>query len=85
MSSASEEHRLQGLVEAAKQHYIQSNPTSQALYQEAVESLPGGNTRTVLHADPFPICMKSAKGYQVTSEDDKTYVKRIVGIYTSGV
>ncbi|KAL6872678.1 glutamate-1-semialdehyde aminotransferase [Trichoderma longibrachiatum] len=57
----------------AKALYVARNPISQAIHEEATKSLPGGNTRTVLYTDPFPICMKSAKGYQVTSEDDKTY------------
>lgn len=67
-------HPLKDAVEAAKQRYTQANPTSQALHEEATQSLPGGNTRTVLHAGPFPIYMKSGKNYQVTSEDGKTYV-----------
>ncbi|OTA03353.1 Glutamate-1-semialdehyde aminotransferase [Trichoderma parareesei] len=57
----------------ARALYVARNPRSQAIHQDATRSLPGGNTRTVLYTDPFPICMKSAKGYQVTSEDDKTY------------
>jgi glutamate-1-semialdehyde aminotransferase len=45
-----------------------------ALYQQSVESLPGGNTRTILHTSPFPLYMKSGSGYQLTSEDSHTYV-----------
>ena len=59
---------------AAKALYVARNARSQAIHEHATKSLPGGNTRTVLYTDPFPICMKSAKGYQVTSEDNKTYV-----------
>ncbi|KAI6785952.1 aspartate aminotransferase family protein [Emericellopsis cladophorae] len=66
-------HPLTHTVEAAKQRYALANPTSMALHEEATQSLPGGNTRTVLHADPFPIYMKSGKNHQVTSEDGKTY------------
>lgn len=65
---------LQDALDAAVARYEQRNPKSKALHEEAIKSLPGGNTRTVLHVGPFPLCMKSAKGYQVTSEDGHTYV-----------
>ncbi|KAG8421603.1 hypothetical protein J3458_003469 [Metarhizium acridum] len=57
----------------ARARYIQQNPKSKALHAEAANSLPGGNTRAVLHADPFPLYIKSGRGYQVTSEDNATY------------
>lgn len=66
--------KISAAHDEAKALYVARNPNSQAIHEEATRSLPGGNTRTVLYTDPFPICMKSAKGYQVTSEDDKTYV-----------
>lgn len=59
-------------LEQARAKYIQQNPKSKALHVKALDSLPGGNTRAVLHADPFPLYMKSGHGYQVTSEDGKT-------------
>ncbi|KJK78682.1 hypothetical protein H634G_06057, partial [Metarhizium anisopliae BRIP 53293] len=60
-------------LEHARARYIQQNPKSKALHAEASNSLPGGNTRAVLHADPFPLYIKSGHGYQVTSEDGTTY------------
>ena len=54
---------LQIAVDAAK-----------ARHEEAVNVLPGGNTRTILHTDPFPIYIKQGNSYQVTSEDDVTWV-----------
>lgn len=72
MATNTEKERLQTLVETAKQRYISKNQTSKALHEEATQLLPGGNTRTVLHANPFPIYMKSGKNHQVTSEDDQT-------------
>lgn len=61
-------------LEHARARYIQQNPKSKALHAEASNSLPGGNTRAVLHADPFPLYIKSGHGYQVTSEDGTTCV-----------
>ncbi|RFU75959.1 glutamate-1-semialdehyde aminotransferase [Trichoderma arundinaceum] len=64
---------LSHALDEVKARYIARNAKSKALHEEAVKSFPGGNTRTVLHTDPFPICMKSGKGYQLTSEDGHTY------------
>jgi glutamate-1-semialdehyde 2,1-aminomutase len=63
-------------LDAATARYIERNPRSRALHDEAVKTMPGGNTRTVLHTGPFPIAMKSGKGYQLTSEDGHTYARR---------
>jgi glutamate-1-semialdehyde 2,1-aminomutase len=57
---------------AAEQLYVQRHPKSLALHQKAVESLPGGNTRSLLRTAPFPIFMKSGKGYELTDEDGHT-------------
>lgn len=65
--------KLRGLLEASIARYSERNETSRALHEQATKALPGGNTRTVLHTDPFPLYVKSAKGHQVTSEDGQTY------------
>lgn len=59
-------------LDAATARYIEHNPESKKLHDNATEVFPGGNTRTVLHAAPFPLCMKFGAGYQVTSEDGDT-------------
>ncbi|KAH7022637.1 pyridoxal phosphate-dependent transferase [Ilyonectria destructans] len=64
---------LQAKLDAATARYAERNPRSKALHDEAVKSMPGGNTRTVLHVGPFPVVMKSGKGFQITSEDGHTY------------
>ena len=74
MADATRAQNLKSAVEAAKLRYVQNNSISANLHEEAARTLPGGNTRTVLHASPFPIYMKSGRGYQVTSEDGQTYV-----------
>ncbi|KAI3586366.1 pyridoxal phosphate-dependent transferase [Fusarium oxysporum f. sp. albedinis] len=65
--------QIQAELEAATTRYIDRNPRSKALHDEALKSMPGGNTRTVLHASPFPVVIKSGKGHQITSEDGHTY------------
>ncbi|KAH7274457.1 hypothetical protein NW759_005663 [Fusarium solani] len=64
---------IQAKLDAATTQYVTRNPRSKALHEEAIKSMPGGNTRTVLYASPFPVVIKSGKGYQVTSEDGHTY------------
>lgn len=71
---SSETQTLQSALAAAAERYVSRNQESKELHDEAVKTFPGGNTRTVLHTNPFPLCMKSGKGYQVFSEDGDTYV-----------
>lgn len=53
--------------------YTDKNPKSAAQVQLAAAILPGGNTRTVLHQEPFPLVLESGKGTTVTSLDGQTY------------
>jgi hypothetical protein len=46
---------LQAAVDNAKARYVNANPTSEARHRAATQVMPGGNTRTVLHFDPFPL------------------------------
>lgn len=62
-------------LEAAISRFEQRNPQSKALHEHAVRSLPGGNTRTILHTAPFPISMKSGQGFELYDEDEHKYVK----------
>jgi glutamate-1-semialdehyde 2,1-aminomutase len=71
-------------LEAAEIRFTKRNATSLRLHMEAAKSLPGGNTRSVLYTPPFPIFLKSGKGYHVTSEDSHTYVD-LVGELTAGL
>ncbi|KAH7133605.1 pyridoxal phosphate-dependent transferase [Dactylonectria macrodidyma] len=64
---------LQAELDGATARYTERNPRSKALHDEAIKSMPGGNTRTVLHVGPFPVVMKSGTGFQITSEDGHSY------------
>ncbi|PCG98543.1 Tetrapyrrole biosynthesis, glutamate-1-semialdehyde aminotransferase [Penicillium occitanis (nom. inval.)] len=75
---------LQAALDAAKSRYVAQNAQSKALHEEAVNVLPGGNTRTILHTDPFPIYMKYGKSYQVTSEDGIIYTD-LAGEFTAAL
>lgn len=58
--------------DAARARFVERNPMSLKLHEEAVKSLPGGNTRSLLHNAPFPVFMKRGEGSQVFSEDGHT-------------
>ena len=59
---------------AAQARFTLANPNSQSQHTLASLSLPGGNTRTLLHTSPFPLTMKSGNGAYVTDLDSHTYV-----------
>lgn len=71
-------------LQAAKGRFVERNLKSLSLHEESIRSLPGGNTRSVLHTTPFPVFLKSGKDYQVTSEDGQTYTD-LVGELTAGL
>ena len=53
---------LDTAVTEAREAYVARNPKSFARFVEATAVMPGGNTRTVLHYDPFPIGIARADG-----------------------
>lgn len=64
------EEELQWLIS----EYIKSNPKSQQAFERAQQTLPGGNTRSVLYSDPFPLVIQSGRDCHVTSIDGNEYV-----------
>jgi glutamate-1-semialdehyde 2,1-aminomutase len=66
----------------AEDAYISRNPTSQAIYKDATDCLPGGNTRTVLYYAPFPLSVTHAQGALLHDADGHAYVD-ILGEYTA--
>jgi glutamate-1-semialdehyde 2,1-aminomutase len=68
-SYARESSELNTVVAAAKQRFIQRNPNSGKLFEEAAEYLQGGNTRTLLYSARYPLCMRKGEHYQVFDED----------------
>ncbi|MFL5255891.1 MAG: aspartate aminotransferase family protein [Rhodopila sp.] len=68
----------------AKEAYVARNPKSLARYVEATTVMPGGNTRTVLHYNPFPIAMVRAEGCRMWDADGAEYVD-FLGEYTAGL
>lgn len=68
----------------AKERYSQANPVSRAMHEKALKPLPGGNTRTTLHYDPFPLVIERGEGARVWDADGHGYAD-FIGEYTAGL
>ena len=66
----------------ARAEYEALTPGSRALWERALGSLPGGNTRTTIFHDPYPVYLATGEGCRVTDVDG---VERIdfISNYTS--
>jgi glutamate-1-semialdehyde 2,1-aminomutase len=67
-----------------RERFIERNPKSRALHEEACAAMPGGNTRTVLFYTPFPLVMASGKGCRLRDADDHEYLD-FLGEYSAGI
>ena len=77
-------NQLDQAVARAHEDYVHRHPRSAALHVRASEVMPGGNTRSVLHFDPFPFRVSAAEGAEITDVDGHTYVD-FLGNYTAGL
>ncbi|KAF4960048.1 hypothetical protein FSARC_10579 [Fusarium sarcochroum] len=66
--------RLDKLYERVLGQYVRGNKRSNDRFDRALEHLPGGNTRSVLHYDPFPMSISSGRDCYITSADGAEYV-----------
>ena len=75
---------LQQAIAEARERYVSANPLSMQADLRAETYLPGGNTRTVLHFDPFPLTMVSGEGAELVDLDGHRYVD-FVCEYSAGL
>ena len=75
---------LKQAIEDARSRYTALNPLSQAADKDAERFFPGGNTRTVLHFDPFPLTMVGGEGAELEDLDGHRYVD-FVGEFSAGL
>ena len=75
---------LKRAIEDLRARYAAANPLSMAADRGAQKYLPGGNTRTILHFDPFPLTMVAGEGAELTDLDGHRYVD-FVGEYSAGL
>ncbi len=75
---------LESAIEDARSRYVSANPLSHAADEKATRYLPGGNTRTVLHFEPFPLTMVAGDGAELTDLDGHRYID-FVGEYSAAL
>ncbi|CAK7218057.1 hypothetical protein SBRCBS47491_003377 [Sporothrix bragantina] len=71
-------------VVAAHATFEEHNPESRKLHTAAAAHMPGGNTRTVLYAEPYPVAIQSGDNNTLTSVDGRTYVD-FLGEFSAGL
>lgn len=69
---------LQGL----KREYQSRTAGSQKLHERLIRVLPGGETRSVTHFDPYPLAIQAATGITILDVDGNKYID-ILNNYTS--
>src|ERR671922_888022 len=75
---------LGGQVAEALRRYVERNPESRRLHEERARFMPGGNTRTVIHVDPFPLTVVRGDGARIVDADGHEYLD-FLGEYTAGL
>ena len=68
----------------AQDGYVRRNPRSAEIAAAAANHLPGGNTRTSLWYEPFPLCMVRGDGSHLVDADGHEYVD-FLGEFTAGI
>src|SRR5437867_4799920 len=68
----------------AQEAYRARNPKSLAQYEEACAALPGGNTRTAIFVEPFPLTMVKGEGSLLWDLDGHEYVD-FLSEFTAGL
>lgn len=71
-------------VERAMRSYASKNQASQRLFERAQNSMPGGNTRSALHFDPFPLYVGDSVGAYIRDVDGHRYLD-VLGEFTAGI
>ena len=71
-------------VTDARRRYAEQRPTSRDWSDRARAVQPGGNTRSVLHFDPFPFRVATASGRILQDVDGHRYID-LLGNYTAGL
>ncbi|KAJ5950383.1 uncharacterized protein N7479_008796 [Penicillium vulpinum] len=75
---------MESALHDATTRFIERHPESQRLHKLSLESLPGGNTRTLLHTAPFPVFMRKGEGSELWDEDGNKYYD-LVGELSAGL
>lgn len=83
-SASVESAALAQAVARARDRYVREHPASRAAHEAATRVLPGGNTRTTIFHDPFPLTVRGGSGARLTCVDGHAYVD-MLGEYTAAL
>lgn len=75
---------LESAIEDAKRDYTARNSKSLVNHQRALGPMPGGNTRSVLFYDPFPLTFTGGEGAYLFDVDGHKYTD-FLGEFTAGL
>ena len=75
---------LDAAVADLVRHYRERNPESERQLQRATQVLPGGNTRSVLFQEPFPLTMVRGEGCWLWDADGHRLLDAL-GEFTAGL
>lgn len=75
---------LEYRVGEARDRYALEHPQSQLDHERASVVLPGGNTRSVLHFEPFPFRVAEADGAELIDVEGHRYID-FCGNYSAGL
>lgn len=67
-----------------ERRYRDANPQSERRFELAKSYMPGGNTRTTLYYEPFPLTITGGNGARVFDADGHKY-RDFINEYTAGV
>lgn len=78
------ESPLTSALAAHVARYVARTPASRAQFEQAAQHLPGGNTRSVLFYEPYPLAMRRGQGCTLWCADGHAYTD-FLAEYTAGL
>jgi glutamate-1-semialdehyde 2,1-aminomutase len=75
---------IRGALAEAEELYRVRNPKSLVQHRAACEAMPGGNTRSAIHVDPFPLTMVRGESARLWDLDGHEYVD-FLSEFTAGI
>jgi glutamate-1-semialdehyde 2,1-aminomutase len=75
---------IKAALAEAEELYRARNPASFAQHRAACAAMPGGNTRSAIHVDPFPLTIARGEGARLWDIDGHEYVD-FLSEFTAGI
>ena len=75
---------IEAALAEVEEQYRARNPKSLARHREACGVMPGGNTRSAIHVDPFPLTIVRGEGARLWDLDGHEYID-FLSEFTAGI